>query len=451
MPGLVLGLEIARRAMLAHQSALNVTGNNVANVATAGYSRQIAQLVPSPTERTPEGLLGTGVSMQGVTRVRDIFLDTLIRDEMGLAGKWEARSELLSRVESVLNEPSDVGLSSLLDKFWNSWLDLSNQPEDAAARAVVVQSGVALTEGIRQVDSRIRQIIDATDVDLEQRVTHLNSLFQEVGNLNAQIRRSEVGGGVESNLRDRRDLILDELAREGGATNLVRSDGTIVVRMGGRTVVEGNSIVPLATMRYNDDGRVRVRLIFAEDKTSPSFLSGRLAGVLEARDQVLPEFLGTIDELTGALIETVNRTHEAGPSHLPFFRGARAATIELLPEIARDPSQVNAGTTGDPGDNDIALAMAALRDDRIMSRGTATVSDFFRSTVAGLGSLGQQAQFLSESQDNAVQTLEAERQSIVGVNLDEELTRMITVQKAYEASARVFSVVSDMLDTLLSM
>ena len=295
MPGLVQGLEIDRRAMLDHQSALNVTGNNVANVATAGYSRQIAQLVPSPTERTPEGLLGTGVSMQGVTRVRDIFLDTLIRDEMGLAGKWEARSELLSRVESVLNEPSDVGLSSLLDKFWNSWLDLSNQPEDAAARAVVVQSGVALTEGIRQVDSRIRQIIDATDVDLEQRVTHLNSLFQEVGNLNAQIRRSEVGGGVESNLRDRRDLILDELAREGGATNLVRSDGTIVVRMGGRTVVEGNSIVPLATMRYNDDGRVRVRLIFAEDKTSPSFLSGRLAGVLEARDQVLPEFLGTID------------------------------------------------------------------------------------------------------------------------------------------------------------
>lgn len=451
MPGLVQGMEIARRAMLAHQSALNVVGNNVANVATAGYSRQIAQLTPSPTERTPEGILGTGVIMQGVKRVRDIFLDTQIRDEMGLAGKWEARADLLARVESVLNEPSDVGLSSLMDNFWNSWLDLSNQPEDAAARAVVVQNGVALAEGLRQVDARIRQVIDATDIDLEQRVSNLNALFQETANLNAQIRRAEVGGGIESNLRDRRDTILDQLAREGGATSLVRSDGTIVVRMGGRTVVEGNAIVPLATMRYNDDGRVRVRLIFAEDKTSPSFLSGSLAGVLEARDQVLPEFLSTMDDLAGTMIDTVNRTHMAGPSHLSFFRGGRASNIEVLPEIARDPSQVNAGTTGDPGDNDIALALAALREDRLMSRGTATMSDFFRSAVAGLGSLGQQAQFLSESQDNAVQTLEAERQSIIGVNLDEELTRMITVQKAYEASARVFTTVSDMLETLLTL
>src|SRR5512137_1326100 len=107
MPGLMQGLEIARRALLAHQSSLNVTGNNLANVATPGYTRQRAEMIPSPSERTPEGILGTGVVMDGISRLRDVFLDTQIRDEMGLAGKWSARSDILNRVESVLNEPSD--------------------------------------------------------------------------------------------------------------------------------------------------------------------------------------------------------------------------------------------------------------------------------------------------------------------------------------------------------
>lgn len=451
MPGLVQGLEIARRALFAQQAALNVTGNNLANISTPGYTRQTVLLTPSPSERTPEGILGTGVRMEGVKRARDIFLDTQIRDEMGLSGKWSARSDILSRVESVVNEPSDTGLSSLLDNFWNAWLDLSNSPEDPAARSVVVQSGVTLAEGLRQVDFRLRQVLEATDADLEQRVSHLNSLFQEVANLNAQITRAEVSGGADSNLRDQRDLILDELAQAGGATNLVRSDGSVVVRMGGRSVVEGNGTVPLAAQRYNDDGRVRVRIIFAEDESSPTFLSGALAGLVEARDQALPDFLDKMDQMTQAITTSVNRIHEAGPSHLPFFRGNRAQSLEVVPEIAADPSQVNAGTTGDSGDNDIALAMAALRDARIMTRGTASISGFFRGFVAEMGSLGEQAKFLSDSQDMAVQTLEGQRQASIGVNLDEELTRMMTTQKAYEAAARIFSTVSEMLDTLLKI
>jgi flagellar hook-associated protein 1 FlgK len=451
MPGLTQGLEIARRALLAHQSALNVTGNNLANVATPGYTRQLAQLIPTPSERMPEGLIGTGVQMEGVKRARDNFLDTQIRDEMGLSGKWSARSSILSRVESVVNEPSEDGLANLLDRFWNSWLDLSNNPEDPAARSVVVQSGVSLADGLRQVDSRLRQVIEATDTDLEQRVTHLNSLFREAAELNAQITRAEIGGGADSNLRDQRDLILDELALAGGATNLVRRDGSVVVRMGGRTVVEGHNSLPLATQRYNDDGRVRVRVIFAEDRTSPSFLSGQLAGLIEVRDQVLPDFLSKMDQMTEAITTSVNRIHEAGPSHFPFFRGNRAQTLEVIPEIANDPSQVNAGTTGDTGDNDIALAVAALRDARVLTRGTASISGFYRGFVADMGSLGQQAKFQSDSQDKAVEALEAQRQSVIGVNLDEELTRMTTTQKAYEAAARVFSTVSEMLDTLLAM
>lgn len=451
MPGLMQGLEIARRALLAHQAALNVVGNNVANVATPGYSRQKALLVPTASERTPDGILGTGVRMEGVMRVRDIFLDTQIRDEMSLAGSWSARSGLLGEVENVMNEPSDLGLGGLLDGFWNSWLDLSNQPEDAAARSVVVQKAEALAAGFRQMNFRIHKIIDATDIDMEQRVANLNARLQEISNLNSQISRAEVGGGLDSNLRDRRDSVLDELSRTVGATSLVRGDGSVVVRLGGRTAVEGTYIKSLATQRYNDDGHVRMRVIFEADKASPTFYSGELGGLMEVRDAVLPAFLDEMDSLASVLISEVNRLHAAGPSHLPFFAGDDAESMRVAPEIAQDTSQINPGSTGDPGDNDIALAIASLREERVLSRGTATMSDFYRSTLSGLGSLGQQAAFLTESQDAAVTSLEAQRQSTIGVNMDEELTRMITVQKAYEAAARVFSSVSAMLDTLLEM
>jgi flagellar hook-associated protein 1 FlgK len=451
MPGLVQGLEIARRALLAQQSALNVTGNNLANLATPGYTRQSAVLVPTPSERTPEGILGTGVRMDGIQRTRDIFLDAQIRSEMGLSGRWQSRSDLLSRVEEVVDEPSDTGLGNLLDEFWNSWLDLSNQPEDSAARAVVVQRGQSLAEGLRQQDTRLKNLIEATDSDIEQRVDHLNSLFQEVANLNVQIADAEVTGGTEANLRDRRDQILDELARTAGTSTINRSDGSVVVRMGGRSIVEGNSALPITIRRVSDGDAIRLEILLGQDKTAPAYLSGELAGVLEVREQILPDFMKKTDDLARTLTESVNRLHEAGPSRLPFFRGDSAGTLEVAPEVADDTSQVNAGSSGDAGDNDIAIAIAGLRDARVLNRGTSTISGAYRSLVGELGSLGQQAESMTENQNAAVQSLEARRQSVVGVNLDEELTRMVTTQKAYEAAARVFSACEDMLDTLLKM
>jgi flagellar hook-associated protein 1 FlgK len=451
MSGLMQGLEIARRALLAQQAALNVTGNNLANMATPGYTRQSAILVATPSERTPEGILGTGVSMDGIQRARDVFIDRQIRSELGLAGRWQSRSDLLSRVEDVIQEPSDVGLASLLDEFWNSWLDLSNQPEDAAARAVVVQRGQSLAEGFRQEDSRLEGLMESADADLDQRISHLNTLLSEVASLNSQIADAEVGGGIEANLRDSRDQILDELARAAGATSSQRADGTAVVRMAGRTVVDGETATPLAIQRVNDGGQLLVNVLFGSDKTPPAYLSGELAGVLEVRNTILPEFCARLDTLAQALADSVNRLHEAGPSRVLFFRGNSAATLEVTPEVANDPSQVNAGSTGDAGDNDIALAIAGLQDARLIDRGTASISSGYRSLVAGLGSLGQQAQAMSESQDAAVQSLEARRQSVVGVNLDEELTHMVSTQKAYQAAARVFSTVEQMLDVLLNM
>ncbi len=451
MAGLSQAMDIARRSLLAQQAAISVTGNNLANVNTPGYTRQTAILDPSPSELTPQGVLGTGVSMDGIQRTRDVFLDSQVRSEMALAGRWDARSETLTQAESVLNEPTDSGLGDLMDNFWNSWLELSNQPESSSARSVVIQSGQDLAQGLQQIDSQIRAIINSSTADLSQRVDQLDTSLQQVADLNVQITTSEIGGGVDGNLRDQRDLLLDQLAQSAGASSTIRSDGTAVVRIGGRTVVDGDSVVPLELQGSVQGGQTTMNLAFADHLDAPVALSGELGGILEARDQVLPSFLSQMDQLASTIASTVNEVHSAGPTHLNFFTGNTAATLQVNPDIANDPSQLNAGTTGDAGDNDIALAIANLRDARTMDRSTATMGDYYQAVVTNLGSLGQQANTMSQNEDAAVQSLDANRQSAIGVNMDEELTRMVTTEKAYDAAAKVFSTVSDMFDTLLQM
>ncbi|MBK8231851.1 MAG: flagellar hook-associated protein FlgK [Candidatus Eisenbacteria bacterium] len=451
MPGLIAGLEMARRALLTHQSTLTVTGHNIANVATPGFTRRRAVLEPTLPEETPEGRLGSGVTFVGVERKRDVFIDSQVREERGLLGKWSARAESLLRVEGVINEPGENGLSELMNQFWNSWLDLSNQPEDLATRAVVVQKSDALIEGFRRQDDRIDAILEGSDRELEQLVERINTRLEELGELNGQIGTGSLQDGSYADLEDRRDLLIDELAELAGASHLVRADGQTVVRIGGRTVVQGSAVDLLASQRFSAENKVHSRVVFALDNGEPHNLSGRLGGLTEVREEVIPEFRQKLETLSLKLVESVNRLHAAGPSRTPIFSGGKIADFEVNETIMNDPNKVNAGSSGDSGDNDIALAIAALRDARMLANSTSTPSEYYSSAVSSLGAITQQAGLVAEGQTNAVQSLEAQRQSAIGVNLDEELAQLVESQRAYQAAARLFSVFDGLYDTLLQM
>ncbi|MEZ4654653.1 MAG: flagellar hook-associated protein FlgK [Candidatus Eisenbacteria bacterium] len=451
MPGLIQGLEIARRALLAQQSSLNITGHNIANVATEGYTRRTPILVPMPPEETPQGIIGTGVRLEGVRRNRSFFLDAQLRKEASLSGRWESRSQVLQQIESLVAEPSDGGLGAAFDDFFNSWLELSNQPEDAGTRAVVVQAGQSLARGLQDQDARFEQLLESTDVEVEQRVLEINQSLDEIGRLYVSIQQSEISGTLDADLRDRRDVLLDQLAEDVGAEHLIRADGSVVVRIGPRTVVEGTDVVHLESRPYTVDQRRRVRLVFSSDGRQVEDVGGRLGGLIEVREEIVPDLRSKYDTLAKDLANAVNQIHRAGPSGTPFFSGDSAATLSVDSAVANDVSLVNAGSSGDPGDNDIALALAGLRDARILQRGTATLSDSYRQIVSQVGSLSAQAGTVSGAQQTAYDALKNQRQSVQGVNLDEELTQLVETQKAYEAAAKIFTASADMIDVILRM
>jgi len=451
MPGLIQGLETARRALLAHQASLNVTGHNLANVGTEGFTRRLPILRTAVPEHTPQGIIGNGVVMEGVRRARSGYLDTQLRKEAALAGRWEARSQILQQIEGVLGEPSDEGIGALLDDFFNSWLELSNSPEDTGNRTIAVQSGEALAQGIRDQDARFADLFSSTDIEVEQRVEQINAAFKEIAKLNLSIQTSEIGGTANADLRDERDRVLDQLATEVGATHLVRDDGAVVVRVGGRTVVEGPHVIELDAERYTIEGEPQLRINFATDGKPVREISGRLGGTLEVRQETVRDLRARYDTIAKTLAEQVNQIHEAGPSGVAFFTGTDAKSFAVSLEVIGDPTKVNAGSSGDSGDNDIALSVAALRDARVLQNGTASVSDYYRQTISGIGSEARQAGIVSSSQNVAFEAVTNQRQTVTGVSLDEELTHLVETQKAYEAAARLFSTTSEMIDVLLRM
>ncbi len=451
MAGLMQGLEIARRALLAHQSAITVTGHNVANVSTPGFTRRRAILETEYPERGPEGVLGSGVRFSGVVRHRDAFIDDQIRTELNLAGRWEARAGGLSRLEAILNEPSDHGLQTIMNAFWDSWADLSNEPEDFTARSVVVERGVALGEAFVRQDQRLSEIVDASERELVELVARINRSLGEVAQINVAVSGQDTVQGATADFEDQRDRLLDELAREAGARHMVLDDGSVVVRLGGRTVVQGSEVQELDTDIRLLGGQVRGQVVFASDRNTVEGLTGRVGGLVEVREEIVPAFRQQLTSLARAIRERVNERYSAGPDREPFFRGVEGNELQVDAALIADPSRVAAGSSGDSGDNDIALSIAGLREARVMAGRAASFSQFYGSTISGVGLLASQARDIAEAESAALETLEGQRQATIGVNLDEELSRLLTSQRAYQAAARLFTTIDQMYQTLLAV
>lgn len=214
------GLESARRGMTTQQYALQVTGQNIANANTPGYSRQRVNFTqtesyPAPAMNRPQipGQMGTGVEAGSIQRVRESFLDVQFRGENTKSGYWGARSEALEKMEDIMNEPSDNGLSKTLDQFWQSLQDLAVNPEDDGARSVVRQRGVAVAETFNYLSTSLSTIRDDIKSQVDISVKEINSIAEQINNINQQISEIEPHGYLPNDLYDERDQLVDRLSQ----------------------------------------------------------------------------------------------------------------------------------------------------------------------------------------------------------------------------------------------
>ncbi len=464
------GLEIGRRGLQAQQRALDVTGHNVANANTPGFTRQEAVLTtttpfPVPALNRPWGAaqVGTGVEISEIRRLRDQFLDLQVRHENKTLGYWEARRDALRKVEVILNEPSDSGLRAVFEQFWQALEELSKNPESLAARSVVRQRGMALAETFNHMDRQLRELQEDLNSAVEVKVKEINSLGSQIAALNQQILKIEVTGARANDLRDKRDVLLDQLAKLVNFQAHEDNRGLVNINIGGRPLVQGEEFYGLKTESDpNNDGFLKV--LWEADGQPVQIEAGTLRGLIEMRDSFVREVRMKLDNLARALVTEVNSIHKNGYNlnginNVNFFdpAGVTAAMIAVDDKIEADLNNIAAASpnsTPPPdyyeGDGSNALKLAQLKQKPIDGLGGTTFEDYLRSAVGQLGVAAQEANRMVENQELLVSQLENNRQAVSGVSLDEEMVNMIRFQHAYNAAARVITTMDEMLDLIIS-
>lgn len=312
------GIELGKRALITHQAALQVTGHNVSNADTEGYSRQKITLevfdplyIPGLTRELTPGQVGQGVEVQKILRARDMLLDDRIISEKNGLSYWTSMNSWVKQVELVHNEPSDKSIMHLLDKFWASWQDLANNPEENSAREAVREYGIALSRQINNNYMALKSIRDNIEETVQARVYEVNSLAKDIAKLNAEILKSESVGDNPNDLWDKRDLLVENLSKLTDI-QIGRSDkDEFIIYINGKHLVQGKHYEQLKLVK-NPNNEGYSDIVWNRDGTTLKVKSGELKSLLDARDEVVKKQIDDLDLFTVNLMDMVNSIHRKG-------------------------------------------------------------------------------------------------------------------------------------------
>jgi flagellar hook-associated protein 1 FlgK len=451
-------LSIGAGALFSQQRAINVTGNNIANVNTPGYSRQRVGMETTALAGSASGAVGFGVRTTAVERIYDRFLGVQINHENAGLGRWDARRGMLERVEAVFDETAGYGLNQALSQFWAGWQDLAMNPSGGVERTVLAGAGQSLADAIRSRYADLQRTSRDIDASLAAGVEEINRLTAAIADLNAKIARVESGGTAAANeYRDSRDLALKQLSELIDIQSYEDSAGRAVVSVGsGRVLVEGANHYRLG-VRSSAEGRTEL-LRFDDGGSrdiSGEIRAGKVGGWLQVRDTTIAGYMGRLDDLARGLMEEVNLLHRAGSgidgaTGIDFFSGSGAADLTVNAEILSNVNLIAAAGEGSPpGDAGNALRIAALQTAPVMGGGS--FDDAVSALVSLVGHDVREAKAYASHQADMMTYLENYREGVSGVSLDEEMVNLIKYQAGYNAAAKMISMAQDMLDSLMNM
>jgi flagellar hook-associated protein 1 len=505
-----MGLETARRGMMAQQSALYTTGQNVANASTPGYSRQRVNYVQTEAypsigmdrEQIP-GQMGTGVKAGTIQRIRESFLDVQYRGENNKLGYWQSRSDAMSKLESIMNEPSDSGLASTMDQFWQSLQDLAVDPTNNGARSVVRQRGEAVADTFNYLANSLTSIQKDQKSQVDVTVKEANSILYQINNVNQQIGDVEPHGYLPNDLYDERDRLIDQLSSimnikvsytKAGGNSVPEAEGKAVIKLINDTGSELGILLGDAgynELKVNYDGVDQSIKTISVGNSDMDFSkmnsSGKLKALIESYGYekdgqatgIFNDMLSELDRLAYTFAMKFNEVHRDGFSpneinsgqaeDIDFFADSENTSITQIGFASRiqisediNDSLDNIATAGGGNLTDATLgdatnvrALANVINLKLDynsgdSGESADFRNYYQNVIGAMGVLSQEATRLTQNSTSLQQAVEEKRQSVSSVSLDEEMTNMIQFQHAYNASARMISLQDELLDKIIN-
>lgn len=488
------GFEIAKTGLFASQRNIDLTGHNIANANTVGYTRQrlvmASQELISGGEKFLEvtrGYSGAGVRTEGVEQVRNIFLDRQYRRENGMMEEWSTRSDALSYIENLYNETGNSGLSGSINSYFSSLHTLSLSPESKEYRTNVLQNALKMTDDFKHIANQL------ADKQMEQneavRVTsiQINDIAQNIAGLNNQIFRFELGGEKANDLRDQRNNLLDTLSGLTDISYAEDSEGQVTVQIGGKILVDKMATFAIdaaATKTNPIAGQPNLIELTWHDYLEPDGITaspvtistGKLKAYMDMRDGNtsddigIPYLMGRLDILASTIAQQVNIIHRGGftlpdasngntsVNNVNFFDepaggvtafnfSVSTAVKTTVYNIAASGSAITDVTLR--GNNVNALLLVNLQN-KIDIPSIGSIEGYLKGYIAEIGVEASHTNQMLDGEQTLVDNLINQKQSVSGVSVDEEMTNLVKFQHSYSASARVITAIDEYLDTLIN-
>jgi len=459
MPGTFYGLETAKRGLKTHQNLLDITGHNIANASTPGYTRQEAVVKatdpytnPTMDSSVTPGQMGSGVEVSMIRRIRDEFLDHQVLSTASDSAYWEEQIDILQKAETLFAEPASDGIGQEMTDFFKSWMDLNNTPQDSGIKSTVAQLGdglaLLMSYTYKQLDTVQKSVADAdtagpvSDGELAQKVGRVNDILIQIRDFTTTIKKVYSTGRQPNDLLDQRDQLLEELSGLGTVKVSIESEGSenagglVEFSFYGQSIdldsldefnltTDGDSI----TLNYGADSVINLT------EQCYDINKGSLLGLERARQDVVG-FKEKLNAIADALKGNVKANQ-----NLDFFTGDLAGVFKVNSAVTSNPDLID-GTT--------AKDMANLRDEKIDSLDSHTFEDYYNQLITEVGGSTEGADSMAENLSAVSEQVQSLRDSVSGVSIDEELTRMIQYQYGFQASAKVISAIDEMLDVVIN-
>lgn len=463
-------LNIARSSLIANQQALQVLSHNIANAATEGYSRQRVNFTTNMPLVTASGVFGRGINSDSVLRAEDRFITQRLLIEKQAAGKWTAIDRNLKEIELSFSDIGSSDLSAIITNFFNAAEQLSLNPENLAARTNLLQRAEFMTSKFRTISETLARAQMNIDSEIRTVANKVNDITANIANINSAILVVEAGGNRANDLRDSRDILLGELSDLVNANIFENNQGGVVVSLDGNILVDGKTRRELILTQKAVSNRSITILTIKGSPNALKFDGGRLAGLIEVRDNYIGTYRSALDTMAKDLSNSVNALHYKGfdlngNTGINFFKTniESASDMAISDDIKDDITKIAAAggydsnnddtidLTNGPGDNSVLRAIASLRNSGIDKSGNNSIFDSYGSLLGTVASDTNQSNDMMETQIMLVNQIRNMKESRVGVSLDEELVKMIVFQNNYAAASRMIKMVDRLMQSIMDM
>lgn len=421
MSGLLSTLNTAKSGMNVSQVAIQTTSHNISNINTPGYSRQrVNQSASSPYSMPGKnsnfgaGQIGTGAQIDNVTRIRNSFYDYQYRSESHQYGSTSVKYEYFKNIEGIFNEPSDTAISSSLNSFFNSWSELSKDPQSSGVKSVVIENGKYLSNSINSAFKRLESLEEGLDKQSEYIMDEVNSMLSQLDKLEKNIKIIQGSGKSPNDFLDQRDQLLDNLSF--------------------KLNINDKDVKATLKKAYDANGKVTL-----DDLTKSGVkISGELEGTLSMKQEI-NKYKEGLKQLSNTITSNVNDA--AGQE---IFKAKDGELISINPEMLQEPEKINVTA-------DIALKVYELKSEKVNINGKdMTINTFYNSMIQDLGQSSAAVIRDESNQSKILENIDSSRSSVSGVSLDEEMISLVQLQHTYSANAKVMSTIDSLLDVVVN-